>query len=307
MGNIDFSANTLLGAIEAGGTKFNCAIGTGPQDIRVRASFPTTTPEETLAQVKHFFIEGSREHGAIAALGLASFGPLDLNRHSETYGYITRTPKTGWSHTDILGYFEQALNIPVGFDTDVNGAAMGEHLFGAAKNTQNFVYVTVGTGIGAGVMVQGKLLHGHSHPELGHILLPQNIEEDPFTGACPFHTSCIEGLASGPALLKRWGKPAEQLPFDHPAWALQAGYLAKLCVNLSQSYSPEKIILGGGVMEQEHLFPMIRENFIQLMGGYMSSWLENNLHNYIIPPQLSPRSGELGAMAMACLATDIDC
>jgi fructokinase len=299
MGNTRSEEQPLLGGIEAGGTKFNCVIGRGPHDIHERASFVTTAPERTFAQVRDFFIHGREKHGVLAALGIASFGPVELNERSDTYGFITRTPKPAWSSTDIVGYFKKELKVPISFETDVNGAAMGEYLFGAGRGTPNFVYVTVGTGIGAGVMSQGKLICGHSHPELGHILIPHDKQADAFPGNCPFHGDCIEGLASGPALAARWGKPAEQLSSDHPAWVLQAQYLAMLCVNLTQSYGPEKIILGGGVMEQVQLFPMIREKFSALMGGYMSSWLENHIDDYIIPPLLKPRSGELGALALA--------
>lgn len=288
----------LLGGIEAGGTKFKCVIGSTPWDIREEASFPTTTPRETLNKVGDFFKQGIVKHGEIAALGIASFGPVDLNPTSATYGFITNTPKKGWSNTNIASYFSNELQLPVGFDTDVNGAAIGEHRYGAAQDIDNFVYITVGTGIGAGVMAGGQLLNGAGHPEVGHIKIG-NIEPNPFSGICPFHGDCLEGLASGPAIEARWGKPAWQIPADHPAWKLEAHYLATLCVNLTCSYAPEKIILGGGVMEQEHLHAAVRETFNTLMGGYTPTPFVTDLERYIAPPGLASRSGSAGALALA--------
>ena len=220
--------SAVYGAIEAGGTKFICLVGSGPDDIRARARIPTTTPDETLSAVLEFF----QENGAgMQALGVAAFGPLDLNKDSSTYGYITTTPKPDWSNTDLLGPLQAALDIPIAFDTDVNGAALGEGRWGAAQGLDDFVYLTVGTGIGGGAMVNGKLLHGAQHPEMGHMLLPHDRQQDPFDGICPFHGDCLEGLANGPAIQVRWGQPANDLPADHPAWELEAHYLAMACTN----------------------------------------------------------------------------
>jgi len=289
----------LLGGVEAGGTKFNCVIGYWPDDIRVRGSFPTTTPEETLQKVKEFFNQNIERLGKLDALGVATFGPADLNKKSETYGYITGTPKQGWSYTDMVGFLSGALGIPIGFETDVNGAALGEGLLGAAKGIGNFVYVTVGTGIGAGIVVNGGLLNGATHPEIGHMLMPQEPAINGFDGNCPFHKNCLEGVAAGPAIKARWGVSGDQLPASHPAWLLQAHYLAVMCVNLTLCYSPGKIVLGGGVMGQAHLFPMIREKFTVLMNGYQKLPHLQDLDSYIVPTQLEGMAGELGALELA--------
>lgn len=213
---------SLIGGIEAGGTKFVCAVGSGPNDIRAEHRFPTTTPEETLAQAIAFFQAQEGEHGRIAAIGIAAFGPLDPNPASPTFGYITTTPKPGWANADVVGVIKTALGVPVGFDTDVNGAALGEHRWGAAQDVDTFIYLTIGTGVGGGVMVNGRLLHGLIHPELGHISLPHDWAQDPYKGRCPYHGDCLEGMAAGPAIGERWGQPAFELPADHPAWELEA-------------------------------------------------------------------------------------
>ena len=215
----------IYAGIEAGGTKFVCAMGTGPEDIRSSVSFPTTSPEETLGRT----IEFLRQQGGastLTAIGVASFGPVDLQPGSPTYGYITTTPKPGWANCDVVGALKQHFDLPVGFDTDVNGAALGEWRWGAAQGLDTFVYLTIGTGIGGGGMVNGKMLHGLVHPEMGHMLLRRDPEQDPFPGSCPYHGGCLEGLASGPALERRWGVRSETLPPDHPAWALEAHYIA---------------------------------------------------------------------------------
>ncbi|WP_444910102.1 ROK family protein [Microbulbifer sp. TRSA005] len=293
------AVNTLLGGIEAGGTKFNCAIAAGPNDVWERASFPTTTPKETLGQVIEFFQAGAQRHGPISTLGVASFGPVDLNPQSSQYGFITNTPKNGWSNTNLAGQLQGALSIPVAFDTDVNGAALGEHLCGAAVGVKNFVYVTIGTGIGAGVMVDSKLVNGAMHPEIGHMLMPQDQQRDPYPGHCPFHGNCLEGLACGPAIEDRWGLRGQSMDSDHPAWDLQAEYLATMCINLTSCYSPVRIILGGGVMEQAHLFTRIHDKFLDLAGGYFPQVSQRNIRSFIVPPKLAGRSGEVGSLRMA--------
>jgi len=298
----------LFAGIEAGGTKFNCVIGTGPNDICARARIPTTTPDETLAKVKAFFQKGQKEYGVLNALGLACFGPLDLDNTSSTYGCITTTVKKYWSNIDIVGFFSSIFDVPIGLETDVNGAALGEHRYGAVKGIDNFVYVTVGTGIGAGVVVNGKLVSGSSfvgaaHPEVGHMLVPK-YTSDTYNGCCPFHSSCIEGLASGTAMKSRWGKAGNELSVDHPAWDLEARYLAVMCINLTMCYSPEKIILGGGVMEQSHLFEKIHRHFATLIGGYFQDSSPSNIAKYIVPASLGGMSGEYGALALAQNAFD---
>ncbi|RMF63832.1 MAG: ROK family protein, partial [Bacteroidetes bacterium] len=216
------SDSPCYGAVEAGGTKFVCAVGTGPDDVRALTRFPTTTPEETLARTLDFF---RSQPEPPVALGVGSFGPLDPDPSSPTYGYITRTPKPGWSHTDVAGTLGRALGVPVAFDTDVNAAAVGEHRWGAARGLDTFIYLTVGTGIGGGGLVGGRRLHGLVHPEMGHVLVPRAPSDD-FAGHCPFHGACLEGMAAGPALQARWGRPGADLSADHPAWDLEAHYLA---------------------------------------------------------------------------------
>jgi len=289
----------LFGGIEAGGTKFNCVLGWAPDQVVSRARFPTTTPEETLAAVIDFFAREQDQHGPIAAFGLACFGPVDLNPTSSSYGQITRTPKPHWSDTDILGRLRQAFDVPFAFDTDVNGSALGEGTLGAAQGLSDYVYVTIGTGVGAGVVVNGQPLHGAMHPEIGHILLPHDWQQDPFGGNCPFHGDCLEGLAAGPAIEKRWGQKAMDLDEEHPAWELEAQYLAALCWNLTVSYAPQRIILGGGVMQQAHLFTKVREKFRQVMNDYPAGPEACQPDSYIVPPQLGSDAGEAGALLMA--------
>ena len=257
---------TLFGGIEAGGTKFVCAVGTGPDDVRSETRFPTTTPDETIDRAITFFRD---QPAPVDAVGIASFGPVDPDPASDTFGYITTTPKDGWQHVDLAGRVQRALDVPVGFDTDVNGAALGEHRWGAAQDVDTFIYLTIGTGLGGGGMVDGTLLHGLMHPEMGHVRIPHDREKDPFEGTCPYHGDCLEGLAAGPAIEQRWGQRGETLPADHPAWELEAHYLALGLVAFVCTLSPERIILGGGVMDQEHLFPMIRTKVQDLLNGYI--------------------------------------
>jgi len=286
---------TLYGGIEAGGTKFVCAVGTAPEDLR-ETRFPTTTPDETIQRAIAFF----RAQPRVAAIGIASFGPIDIHPASQTFGYITTTPKPGWANTDLAGAIQRALDAPVGFDTDVNVAALGEHRWGAAQGLDTFIYLTIGTGIGGGGLASGNLLHGLVHPEMGHIRLPHDRAHDPFPGTCPFHGDCFEGLASGPALEKRWGQRAETLLADHPAWALQAHYIALALVSYICTLSPKRIILGGGVMEQRQLFPLIRREAQRLLNGYVRSpVILRDIDTYIVPPGLGKRAGVLGALALA--------
>lgn len=260
--------NILVGGIEAGGTKFNCVVGNSSGDIFSRHTFATTTPEETLAQATKFFTRSHSKVGPISALGIAHFGPVNINPASVSYGHVLLTPKPGWSNTDVVGYFSAAMQCPVALQSDVNGAAIGEFYLGGAVAVDNFVYITVGTGIGGGVFVNGQLLNQLRHPEIGHMLVAQDWQQDPFVGCCPFHDNCLEGLAAGPAIEHRWGSPAQNLATNHPAWELEAHYLAMLCVNLTYCYAPQKIIFGGGVMQQQQLIPAIRHKFSVLMNGY---------------------------------------
>ena len=286
----------LWGGIEAGGTKFVCAVGSGPDDLRAEARFSTTTPAETIGQAIQFF----QRQGPLAAIGIASFGPVDPSPDSPTFGYITTAPKPGWANTNFAGAIKESLGVPVGFDTDVNGAALGEYRWGAAQGLDTFVYLTIGTGIGGGGMTNGKLIHGLMHPEMGHIRLPHDRERDPFVGSCPYHGDCWEGLAAGPALEARWGQRAETLPEDHPAWPLEANYLALGLVNVIYVLAPQRIIMGGGVMEQPQLFPLVRQRVQELLNGYLQSpEILEQIDTYIVPPGLGNRAGVLGAIALA--------
>ena len=298
---------SVYGGIEAGGTKFVCAVGTGPDDLREELRFPTTSPEECIGKSVAFFREMAAKHGGLDAVGIASFGPLDPAPSSPTFGHITTTPKPGWAHTDLAGPGARALKVPVGFDTDVNGAALGEFRWGAAQGLDTFVYITVGTGIGGGAMVNGGLVHGLMHPEMGHVFPPHDRTEDPFEGTCPYHGDCLEGLASGPAIGRRWGARAETLPPDHPAWDLEAKYLAHGIVPQIYILSPQRVILGGGVMEQTHLFPKVRRHVGEILNGYIQARiLLEDLDNYIVPPGLGNRAGVLGAVALAQRAAGAD-
>ncbi len=291
--------NTLFGGIEAGGTKFVCAIGTGPDDLREIAQFPTTTPSETLRQAVEFF-QGPSSRQDLAAIGIGSFGPVDPNPSSPTFGYITTTPKPGWAQIDFAGTIHRALGVPVGFDTDVNAAALGEHRWGAAQGLDDFVYLTIGTGIGGGGMMNGKLMHGLIHPEMGHIRLPHDRGSDPFPGICPFHGDCLEGLASGPAIQQRWGRSAEELSEDHPAWDLEALYLALALANLICTLSPQRIIIGGGVMQRSGLLARVHRRTRELLNDYVGApEVLEGICDYIVAPVLEKRAGVLGAIALA--------
>lgn len=287
----------MFGAIEAGGTKFVCAVGTGPDDLAI-TQFSTESPEPTIARAISFLKE--RAGGRLRAVGIGSFGPVDIDPASPTFGYVTSTPKPGWQNYDFAGAVHRALGVPVGFDTDVDAAALGEARWGAAQSISDFLYLTVGTGIGAGALVNGQVLHGLIHPEMGHIRIPHDWQRDPFSGCCPFHGDCLEGLASGPAMEKRWGRPGQELPPDHPAWALEAHYLALGLANWVCTLSPKRMVLGGGVMEQQSLFPMIRAEMVRLLNRYIQSKeLLENVDQYVVPPQLGKRAGIAGALVLA--------
>jgi fructokinase len=288
-----------IGGLEAGGTKFVCAIGTGPDDVRAEIRLATTTPEQTLRTAIAFFA-GQAARTPIRALGIASFGPLDLDPRSATFGSITTTPKPGWRHVDLLTPMRRALGIPVVVDTDVNGAALAEHRWGSGRGVGTLVYVTVGTGIGGGALVDGRPVHGLVHPEMGHLRVSHDRARDPFDGTCPHHGDCWEGLASAPALAARWGRTPETLPDDHPAWDLEAHYLALGLASVVFVLSPERIILGGGVMTRARLFPAIRGELARLIGGYLSTpALDERIETYVVPPELGDRAGVLGAFALA--------
>ena len=286
-----------VGGIEAGGSKIICGIGTGPDDLRAEACFPTTTPAETLARAVDFF----RVHAArnpCAALGIASFGPLDLDTSSATAGFITETPKPGWSRVDVAGAFRRGLDLPIAIDTDVNAAALGERRWGAGADCDPLVYLTVGTGIGGGALVDGRPLHGLVHPEMGHMRIPRD-PGDAFAGACPFHGDCLEGVASGRAIRERRGLPGEALAVDDPVWALVARALAHGLVNIISVLSPRRIIVGGGVMRHPHLLACVRDDVRRLLAGYVRARaVSDAIDDYIVVPRLGERAGVLGALAL---------
>ncbi len=290
---------TLFGGIEAGGTKIVCAVGGGPGDIRAEVRFPTTEPAETIQQAIDFFQTQIAQHGPLEAIGIASFGPLDPNPASPTFGHITTTPKPGWANADLGGAIQRAFNLPIGFDTDVNGAALAEGRWGAAVGLDTFIYFTIGTGIGGGAMVNGRLLHGLLHPEMGHIPLPHDWKQDPFPGKCPYHGDCFEGMAAGPAIEARWQTKGQELTSDHPAWELEAHYIALALRSVICMMSPQRIILGGGVMDQPQLFPLVRQKTVKSLNGYVQSpAIVNNIDRYIVPPALGNQAGVLGAIAL---------
>jgi fructokinase len=289
-------SDSLFGGVEGGGSKFVCAVGTGPADVRAETSVPTTWPDATIDACLRFFAG----HRPLAAVGIATFGPVDLDRASPTWGFITTTPKPGWAHVDLAGPFRRALGAPVAFDTDVNGAAVGEHRWGAGRDRDPFVYLTVGTGVGGGAVVNGRPLHGLAHPEMGHVRVPHDRRVDPFLGTCPYHGDCLEGLASGPAMARRWGVAPETLPLDHPAWDLEAEYLALGLVAVVAILSPARIAVGGGVMASGHLLPRVRSRVLAHLAGYLRApAILTGIDAYIVPPALGDRAGVLGAIALA--------
>jgi fructokinase len=306
-----FSARreVLVGGVEGGGTKFVCAVGTGPADLS-RAEFPTgNEPGRVLSQVIEWLKARERERGTLAAVGVGSFGPVDLREGSATYGHITSTPKPGWAGADVAGAFHRAFpGVPVGFETDVNAAALGEFYWGAGRGLSDFVYITMGTGIGAGVVSGGRLVHGLVHPEVGHMLLPRE-PGDEFEGVCPYHGPCWEGLCSGPAILRRVGARAESLPAEHEAWTLVTEYTARALANLVFVLSPERIIVGGSVRKagrlgQEEFFNRLHEQTRRALAGYVASpsLSEEGIADFIVPPRLGDDAGVCGAVALGQLA-----
>ncbi len=283
----------LIGGIEAGGTKMVCAVGDESGKVMDRVSFPTRQPEETFRDLIDYF-----KGRDIQALGVGCFGPLDLNKNSKTYGYITKTPKKGWEYCDVVGTLKNALNVPVGFDTDVNGAVLGEVTWGAAKGAECAFYITVGTGVGVGVYVNGGLLHGLVHPEAGHMLLGRH-PEDEYVSCCPYHKNCMEGLASGSAVSGRWGKKGVELADRDEVWELEAFYIGQAIANYVLAYSPQKIILWGGVMHQEKLFDMVRREAKNMLNGYIPhDMILNSMEEYIVPPALGEDPGIMGAIKL---------
>ncbi|MBF1269531.1 MAG: ROK family protein [Oribacterium parvum] len=283
----------IYGALEAGGTKMICAICKENGEIIEQCSIPTVSPDETIPAIIAYF----KDKG-IAALGIACFGPIDLHKSSSTYGYITSTPKVKWQNYPILPVIQKALSVPCGFDTDVNGSLLGEVSYGASRGIENAVYITIGTGIGGGVLSNGKLLHGMLHPELGHMTMIPH-ERDHFQGICPFHKNCLEGMASGPAMEVRYGKKADTLSEIPMVWEMEAYYIGQALCNIILTLSPERIILGGGVMHQEQLFPLIRAEVKKQLNGYLQTEELNDIDHYIVPASLNDKQGVLGCLQLA--------
>jgi fructokinase len=293
----------LLAGVELGGTKCVCILGTGPEDVRAIERLPTGEREETLRQIEAVLDRWRQQHGPARALGIASFGPIDLRADSPTQGFITSTSKPGWRDTDVARRLGRRAGIPVGFDTDVNGAALAEGRWGAGRSLHDFAYVTVGTGIGVGSIVRGKSLFGMNHTELGHIRVVRKAG-DTFRGVCPYHDDCIEGLASGPAIEARAGMAASQLPVDHPAWDFVAHGLGQLLHTMVLTTAPQRIFLGGGVMSaQTHLFERIRTELKRSLNGYVRApEVDAGLDQFVVPPGLGTMAGPLGALALAANA-----
>lgn len=289
----------LFGAIEAGGTKFVCAVGSSANAVAERITIPTTTPVETFSRVEEFFASISASSGPISALGVAAFGPIHIDPASPDYGALMNTPKHGWSgasFTRALAGIAPAIKV----DTDVNGAGLGELKYGAGEGLTSLAYVTVGTGIGAGVIADGRPLAGIGHYELGHIRPPHDRTRDPYGGCCPFHGDCLEGLASGPAIAERWGAPAFDLPAGHPSTELEAEYLSHLALTLILGHMPERIVFGGGVMNTPGLIEALRVRTASLIGGYLQAeQFEGDLSTYIVPPALGDLAGITGAFELA--------
>ncbi|QTH41136.1 ROK family protein [Cohnella sp. LGH] len=288
----------LIGAVEAGGTKFVCGIGNEQGEVLDRISFPTEQPEKTLAQVKAYF-----QDKQVEAIGIGSFGPINIDRTSPQYGYVTTTPKPGWSNYPVLPELKKVFEVPIGWDTDVNAAALGEATWGAAKGLDSCLYYTIGTGVGVGVYAEGKMVHGLVHPEGGHVLTRRH-PDDTYEGKCPYHGDCLEGMAAGPALEARWKVKGHELPVDHPAWEMEAFYIGQALVSAILLLSPKKIILGGGVMHQKQLFPLIHEQVRSGLKGYVaSSALDaDGIVDYIVAPGLGDNAGLCGSIALGLRA-----
>jgi fructokinase len=288
----------IYGGVETGGTWCVCALGSGPRDISAEETFRTGEPAETIERIVAFFAAEGRPRPR--AIGIGAFGPLDLDESSPTWGHVTTTPKPGWAHTAVAPVIRDRLGVPVRFETDVNAAAVGEHRWGAARDVSSLCYLTVGTGIGAGIIIEGRPVHGLIHPEPGHLRIPHDRTRDPFDGSCPVHGDCWEGLAAGGAIAARWGAAAPELDDDHPAWVLEAEYLALGILSIVTVVSPQRVIVGGGVMERPGLLAAVRERLRALVGGYLQTpLLAERIDEYLVAPGLGDRAGVLGAIALA--------
>jgi fructokinase len=300
MGLVD---TRIFGAVEAGGTKFVCAVGNAQGEILAQQRIPTRDPASTLASMLGFLSQQRETWGQFAAIGVGSFGPIELDATSPRYGHIRRTPKVGWSDTDIVGPIAREFLCPIGFDTDVSGAALAEHRWGCARDVQDLVYLTIGTGIGGGALVNGKTIKGLLHPEIGHLFPRRHALDTHFKGICPFHDDCLEGLASGTAIKARTGLALDQLAASHPQWEIEADYIGQLCAQMVLTFSPRRIVLGGGVMAQTRLLPMIHGQTLHWLRGYIDRpEIMLAVDDYIVLPGLGSRAGVLGALALAIAA-----
>jgi len=291
----------IFGAVELGGTKTFVMVAKNREEILARKIFPTSSPKQTIKDITNFLLTTCDDKKiTLSGIGIGCFGPLDLNTESPTFGTITSTPKYAWSFTDLRGEIQKAMQTSVFIDTDVNASAYGEFNSLVDKSIESMAYITIGTGIGGGFIIDGQILHGLVHPEFGHIRIPHDIRKDPFPGCCPYHQDCFEGLASGPAVEKRWRTNPKTLPKDHVAWDLEADYISYAISNLICTLSPQKIILGGGVMHQKHLFPRIHNRVKHILNKYIKAdLLEEQIHALITPPSLGDDSGIIGALELA--------
>ncbi len=289
-----------FGALEAGGTKMVCAVGLEDGTIIDEVVIKSETPEETMPKIIDYFKKSD-----VDSLGIACFGPISLDKKRPDYGCILTTPKLVWQNYNMLGRLKSELDIPMEIDTDVNGSCLGEITFGCAKGLDSVIYITIGTGIGVGIAINGKLLHGMLHPEAGHILLTRH-PKDTFNGFCPFHSNCFEGLAAGPAIEKRFGKPGYELADNDLAWEIESYYISQAVSNYVMTLSPKKIILGGGVMHQEQLFPLIRKQTLEMLNGYIVTDELKDIDNYIVPASLNDKQGIMGAIQLAKWAKGIE-
>lgn len=281
----------MLGSIEAGGTKFVCAVSDEKFNLIDKTSFPTTDPNTTLQNIFDFF----DKYKELKAIGIGSFGPINIDKNSEKYGYITSTPKIKWKNFDFLGGMKKHYNIPISWTTDVNAACLGEYKLGSAKENNSCIYITVGTGIGGGAIINGEFVEGFSHPEMGHILVKKH-SNDEYEGFCPYHGDCLEGLSAGPSIEKRYGIKGKYLDENHEVWIFISYYLAQALVNYTLILRPEKIILGGGVMNQEHMLNLVREKFQSLLADYVEI---PNIEDYIVKPLLKDNAGIIGGLVLA--------
>lgn len=293
------AAGTRLAAIEAGGTKFNVAIFDADGTALERARIATRDPDSTLAEAHAFFAAAQQRHGAAAATGLAAFGPVVIDPAATDFAHLRATPKPGWSGADLRAMLPGALrDAPLGIDTDVNAAALAEQRHGAGRGCASLAYVTVGTGIGVGLLLDGRPVHGALHPEAGH-LWPRRAAGDDFRGVCPFHGDCFEGVASGPAIAQRFGASLDALPPDHVAWTRLADELGQLAAQITLLASPQRIVMGGGVMAQRALFPPLRARMAHWLAGYVASPVLDDLAAFVVPPGLGDDAGLRGAFELA--------